>query len=247
LFQALKNGCHGLFGILSTFAHWQANFEESVTVGRINTVNIRLPEGVVLFAAFLAPQGGPEVQYIAKVWGGIGGSELWILTSEIGHTSPVGLGTRTPLDVGVYGYQADSAAGWARLLYDSLADLSEQRYAMAVFKLATSVEILCERTFEKYLEGKTISAPVIRKLLRSGRSWDSKFGRIQELAPPYLDSDELVEFQAAGNEFRTVRELRNSFAHDAPQAPAHADATNSFQVAFSLIWAMDRINGSLVS
>lgn len=244
LFDALLKRCHGTFGILSTFSHWQWNSEEAVIVGSLFKIPVPVPTDVTLFAAFLTPYSpldGPQVGYLPRVLD-MSGPELLISTTGTLGTPPEQLGTKMGLFVGVYGFLNPESRGWARLLYESLTDYSEHKYSLAIFKLATSLEIACEKTIEIYLKEKDVSSSLVQRLLKSGRNWDTRMGRLCDIAPNFLDASELEAFEKAGKDsVKTVRGHRNAFAHDDPVNPDHAAASEAFTTCFPLFWGIERI------
>ncbi len=244
LFEALKTGCHGTFGILGTFSHWQWSTETAVTVGRLSTISVPVPSGIRLFATFLTPYtpaDGPQVRYIPKTLDTKGG-ELLISATAFGTTPIEMLGTEMRLSVGVYGCRESESRGWTRLLYESLGDYSEHRYTMAVFKLATSLEIACDRSLEVYLNGKSIPPSLTRRMLNSGRNWHTRLGRVREILPTLLTKNELDAFDEAAKVYLdTVRTHRNAFAHDDPDSLDHGTASKAFKTSFPILWAIERI------
>ena len=150
LFEALRTCCRDVFGILGTFSHWQWSKEESIVVGRISKISVPMPSDVKLFAAFLMPHtpaDGPQILYLPRVLD-LDGPELFISATGLTNTPPEMLGKEMRLGVALYGYSQGESRGWTRLLYESLTDFSERRYSLAVFKLATSLEIACERMLD---------------------------------------------------------------------------------------------------
>lgn len=244
LFEALRQGCHGTFGILSTFSHWQWVSEEAVVVGRLFKIPIPIPSSINLFAAFLTPytpSGGPQVQYIPRVLD-MSGPELFISTAGSLETPSEQLGEEMRLFVGVYGYRKPDSRGWVRLLYERLGDYSEKNHSTAIFKLATSLEIACENAVETYLNGKAVAPNLVNRLSRSGRSWDARLGRLSDIVPAFLGPLEMEAFQkAATDSKKSIRNYRNSFAHDDPIMPDYRAAAEAFKTAFPLFWGIDRI------
>lgn len=244
LFEALRAGCHETFGILATFSHWQWFKEETVVVGRLAQISVPVPSGVKLFAAFLTPHtpaDGPQIHYLPRVVD-LNNSELLISTTGATTTPPEMLGKEMRLMVGVYGHSPSESSGWARLLYESLTDFSEHKYSMAIFKLATSLEIACDRTFETYLERKGVPVSLVQRLLRSGRNWEVRMGRLGDITPTFLEANELEAFQTASKTFlETVRVHRNAFAHDDPDKLDHKDASEAFATCFPILWGVERI------
>lgn len=244
LFEALQRGCHGTFGILHTFSHWQRNSEKEVVVGRLFKIPVPIPADVNLFAAFLTPYSpldGPQVGYIPRVLD-MSGPELLISTTGTLGTPPEQLGTEMRLGVGVYGFRKPESRGWMRLLYESLRDYSEHNYGIAIFKLATSLEIACEKTVEAYLDRQGVSTPLIQRLSKSGRSWEAHLGRLSDIAPAFLGSLEIKAFEkSAKDSVKIIRKYRNSFAHDDPVTADHHAASEAFRTSFSLFWGIERI------
>lgn len=247
LFEALQRGCHGTFGILSTFSHWQWNSEKEVVVGRLFKIPVPVPADVKPFAAFLTPYtplDGPQVSYIPRVLD-MSGPELLISTTGTLDTLPDQLGTEMRLNVAVYGFNKPEARGWVRLLYESLRDHSEHNWSIAIFKLATSLEIACEKAVESYLNGKTVAPSLVDRLSRGGRSWDARLGRLSDIAPAFLGPMELEAFKrAAKDSVKSIRSYRNSFAHDDPTTPDYHAADQAFKTSFPLFWGIDRILSS---
>jgi hypothetical protein len=243
LFEALYKGCHGLFGILNTFSHWYWYSEEAIVVGRLFKVPVPIPVDINLFAAFLTPytpSGGPQTHYIPRVLD-MGGPELLISTAGSVETPSEQLGAEMRLFVGVYGYRKPDFRGWVRLLYESLGDYSEKNHGIAIFKLATSLEIACNNAVETYLNGKGVSPRLGQRLLRSGRSWDTRLGRLCDIAATYLGPVELEAFEkSAKNSVKTIRDYRNAFAHDDPTTADYKAATEAFVTAFPIVWAIER-------
>jgi len=244
LFDALRKGCHGTFGILSTFSHWQWSSEEAVIVGRLFKIPVPVPSDVTLFAAFLTPytpSNGPQVHYIPRVLD-LSGPELLISTTGSLVTPSEQLGTEMRLFVGVYGFRQSESRGWARLFYESLTDYSEHKYGLAIFKLATSLEIACEKTIEIYLKKKDVSSSLVQRLLKSGRNWDTRMGRLSDIAPIFLEPSEWEAFEKATKDsVMTVRSYRNAFAHDDPVTANYTDASEAFTTCFPLFWGIERI------
>lgn len=244
LFEALQGGCHGTFGILTTFSHWQWSSEEPVVVGRLFKIPVPIPPDVSLFAAFLTPftpSDGPQVHYIPRVLD-MSGPELLISTSGSLVTPSEQLGTEMRLFVGVYGFRKPESRGWVRLLYESLTDFSEKNHGIAIFKLATSLEIACEKAVEAYLNEKNVAPSLVERLSRSGRNWDARLGRLSDIAPTFLSSMELDTFKKAMNDSpKTIRHYRNSFAHDDPITADYHVADEAFRTAFPLFWGLDKI------
>ncbi|MEO6307911.1 MAG: hypothetical protein ABIO96_02165 [Nitrospiraceae bacterium] len=244
LFEALRQGCNHTFGILNTFSHWQWSSEEAVVVGRLFKIPVPIPGDVNLFAAFLTPytpSDGPQVHYIPRVLD-MSGPELLISTAGSLITPSEQLGTEMRLFVGVYGFRKLESRGWARLLYESLTDYSEKNYGISVFKLATSLEIACEKTIEAYLSKKEVSSSLVQRLLRSGRNWDARMGRICDIAPTFLGVTELEALEkAAKDSLTTIRPYRNAFAHDDPSTPDYHAASEAFTTSFPIFWGIERI------
>lgn len=244
LFSALHKGCHGTFGILSTFSHWQWNSEEAVIVGNLLKIPVPVPTDVTLFAAFLTPHSpldGPQVGYLPRVLD-MSGPELLISTTGTLGTSPEQLGTKMRLSVGVYGFYNPESRGWARLLYESLTDYSEHKYGLAIFKLATSLEIACEKAIEMYLKKKDVSLPLVQRFLKSGRNWDGRVGRLCDIAPSFLESSELAAFETAVKDsVSKVRSYRNAFAHDDPITVDYHASSEAFRACFPIFWGIERI------
>lgn len=240
LFEALRAGCHETFGILATFSHWQWSKKATINVGRLSKIPVPTPATIKLFAAFLTPYGS-QLFYLPHVLD-LNGPELLISTTATTSTPPEMLGKEMCLTVSVYGYNPSESRGWVRLLYESLTDYSEHRYAMAVFKLATSVEIACDRTLEIYLGDKLVQPSLIQHLLNSSRNWHARMNRVRDLASFFLQHDELEAFQEAATKFlETVRKYRNAFAHDDPDVLDHDQASDAFEICFPLFWGIERI------
>lgn len=244
LFEALQRGCQGTFGILSTFSHWQWHSEKEVVVGRLFKIPVPIPADIDLFAAFLTPYtplDGPQVGYIPRVLD-MSGPELLISTAGTLGTLPEQLGTEMCLNVAVYGSRKPESRGWMRLLYESLRDYSEHNWSIAIFKLATSLEIACEKTVEAYLNEQGVATPLIQRLSRSGRSWEARLGRLSDIAPAFLGSLEVDAFEKSVKcSVKTIRSYRNSFAHDDPVTADYYAASEAFKTSFPLFWGMERI------
>ena len=196
-----------------------------------------------LFAAFLTPYtplGGPQVHYIPRVLD-MSGPELLISTAGSLETPSEQLGAEMRLFLGIYGYRKPDSRGWVRLLYESLGDYSEKNHGIAIFKLATSLEIACENAVETYLNGKGVSPRLGQRLLRSGRNWDARLGRLCDIAATYLEPVELQAFEkSVKDSVKTIRDYRNAFAHDDPATADYKAATEAFVTAFSIFWAIER-------
>ena len=133
-----------------------------------------------------------------------------------------------------------------RLLYESLTDFSEGRSLLAIFKLATSVEILCDRTFERYLEMKGIPKELRGALVRSGRSWNARFDRAARIMPEHIELSEIREFRDSKKVFdETVRQFRDSFAHNDQATATYQDAKRSFNSSVPIFWALDRLQEAM--
>lgn len=243
LFESLRRGCNGTFGILSTFSHWQWSSEKEVIVGRLFKVPVPIPSDINLFAAFLTPytpSDGPQVHYIPRVLD-MSGPELLISTTGSLVTPSDQLGAEMRLFVSVYGFRKPDSRGWVRLLYESLTDYSEKNHGIAIFKLATSLEIACENAIETYLNEKGVSPRLAQRLLRSGRSWDARLGRLCDVASTYLGPVELEAFEkSAKDSVRTIRDYRNAFAHDDPATADYKAAAEAFVTAFPIFWGVER-------
>lgn len=244
LFEALQRGCCGTFGILSTFSHWQWSSEREVVVGRLFKIPVPIPVDISLFAAFLTPytpSDGPQVDYIPRVLD-MRGAELLISAAGSLATPSEQLGTAMRLFIGVYGFRKPNSRGWMRLLYESLQDYSENKYSLAVFKLATSLEIACEKATEAYLNERVVSPSVIKRILRGTRGWDGRLGHLEDIAPIYLRLPELDAFKkAAKNSVKSIRDGRNAFAHDDPDTADHNVATQAFITSFPIFWLIERV------
>lgn len=244
LFEALCKGCLGLFGILNTFSHWHWYSEEVIVVGRLFKIPVPIPADITLFAASLAqytPSNGPQVGYLPRVLD-MSGPELLLSTVGSLGTTPEQLGSEMRLFVGVYGSRMSETRGWVRLLYESLTDYSEKRHSIAIFKLATSLEIACEKTIEVYLGRKGVAPSLIQRLLQSGRSWDARLRRLRDIAPIYLEPVELEALErSAKDSVKTIRAYRNAFAHDDPTTADYRAAEEAFKTSFPLLWGIDRI------
>lgn len=243
LYQALRRECEGgVFGIINAFSHWQWGEEQSITVGRIHNFSLPIPEDIQPFAAFLTPatpDGGSSIPFFPKILV-LGPTELAVTTSAVASTPAENLGGEMNLMIGVYGCRNKDASGWQSLLYESLTDFSEQRYALAIFKLATSAELLCDRVFELYMTGKGIPDHLTERI--SGRNWDARIGRVFEISEGYLSDDEVADLKDANGPFKSaVRERRNAYAHDAPEPLEHQEAANAFAAAFPLFWHLDHV------
>ncbi|MGE0471813.1 MAG: hypothetical protein AB7L09_16320 [Nitrospira sp.] len=243
-FEALYRGCHGIFGVLNTFSHWQWSSEETVVVGSLLKLPVTIPADIKPFAAFLTPytpSDGPQVHYVPQVLE-MNGPELLISTAGSLGTPPEQLGTRMRLMVGIYGFCKPETRGWARLLYESLTEYSMHRYSVAIFKLATSLEIACERATEAYLASKGVGISLIQLILRDARNWPARLGRIREIVPVYLSPIELEAFEKSARlSEEKVRRYRNAFAHDDPATPDHRAAEEAFKTSFPLLWGIDRM------
>ena len=247
LFDALYKGCHDTFGILSTFSHWQWSSEEAVIVGRLFKIPVPVPGDVTLFAAFLTPytpSDGPQVHYIPRVLD-LSGPELLISTAGSLTTPSEQLGIEMRLFVGVYGFSKPESRGWVRLLYESLTDYSEQKHSLAIFKLATSLEIACEKAIEMYLKKKDVSLSLVQRFLKSGRNWDGRIGRLCDIAPSFLGSSELAALETAVKDSASkVRSYRNAFAHDDPVTVDYYASSEAFKACFPIFWGIERIRES---
>lgn len=247
LYEALKQECKvGVFGILNVFAHWQWSNEETITVGRIHNFTLPIPENIQPFSAFLTPSvpdGAEAIPFFPKVLV-LGPTELAITTSAVANTPTKNIGGEMNLMIGIYGCRNKDASGWQTLLYESLTDFSEQRYALAIFKLATSAELLCDRVFELYMEKKGVTEGLTKRLLGAGRYWDARFSRTLEVCGDYLSADEMTELGSLRGPFQlAVRNFRNSFAHDTSEPPKHKDVVRAFEAAFPLFWHLDKVRG----
>lgn len=244
LFNALHKGCHGTFGILSTFSHWQWNSEEAVIVGSLFKIPVPVPTDVTLFAAFLTPHSpldGPQVGYLPRVLD-MSGPELLISTTGTLGTPPEQLGTKMRLFVGVYGFCNPESRGWARLLYESLTDYSEHKYSLAIFKLATSLEIACDKAIEMYLKKRDVSSSLTQRFLKSGRNWESRIGRLCDIAPNFLEASELEVFKKSVKDSKeAIRDPRNAFAHDDPVTVDYHAVSEAFTTCFPILWGIERI------
>jgi hypothetical protein len=229
---------------LGTFSHWQWTSEEAVVVGRLFKIPVPIPADVNLFAAFLTPytpSDGPQVHYIPRVLD-MSGPELLISTVGSLVTPSEQLGTEMRLFVGVYGFRKLESHGWTRLLYESLTDYSEKNYGISIFKLATSLEIACEKTIEAYLNKKEVSSSLVQRLLKSGRNWEAQLGRLRDIASAYLGQVELEAFEkSAKDSVRTIRNYRNAFAHDDPITADYNAATEALVTSFPIFWGIERI------
>lgn len=246
LFDALKRGCRGSFGILSTFAHWEWSDTHTVIVGRLATIAVPAPADVTVFAAFLSQYSNTDsdsahVTCFSRVLE-LGGPELLISTAGPTTAPKEALGTEAELGVSVYGRRSDDLRSWVRLLYESLTDYSEHDYSLAVFKLCASLEIGCDKALEAYLHSKLVPIKMVTRFRSSGRNWDTRLSRLVDMSDDTLDSTEAREIAAACDEFKqTVRHYRNAFAHDDPAPLDHDRASNAFSTSFPLLWALEKI------
>lgn len=245
LFEALLKGCHSFFGILNTFSHWDWHSEEAMVAGRLFKVPVPIPVDIHLFAASLTPytpSDGPQVGYIPGLLD-MSGSELLIATVGSLGTTPEELGTEMRLFVRVYGFRKPESRGWVRLLYESLTDYSKKNHGIAIFKLATSLEIAYAKTIEVYLTRKGVPPSLLQRLLKSGRSnWKNCLNLVRDIAPDYLDKVELEAFEnSAKTSEETIRSYRNAFAHDDPTTVDYRAAEEAFKTSFPLLSGVDRI------
>ena len=156
------------------------------------------------------------------------GPELHISTAGSFVTPPEQLGTEMRLFVGVYGFHKPDSRGWVRLLYESLKDYSGKSWSIAIFKLATSLEIACEKAIG-------VSPSLIQRWLRSGRNWDARLGRLCDVAPVYLGPMELEALaNSVRDSVRSIRDYRNAFAHDDPITADYQAATEAFMTSFPI-------------
>lgn len=246
LFDALHKGCRGMFGVVGTFAHWSWTSNEELVVGRLSTIQVPVPSGFKSFAVFLTPEWPPNDQEYASNFRPdivhMGESNLLISLVGLGNVPVEALGKRGKVCAAVYAYRANDFRGWMRLLYDGLTDFSSQQYALALFKLATSMEIGCDQVVRRYLERQGLRASMIDRLLRNSRSWSERFSRFREVSSEFLSERESEVLSKSSEVIdRTLRSHRNAFAHDDPVLPNHRQASEAFHASFPLIWAVDKV------
>ena len=83
---------------------------------------------------------------------------------------------------------------------------------------------------------------MIQRLSLSGRSWETRLGRLSDIAPAFLGSLELEAFEkSAKDSVKTIRNYRNSFAHDDPITADYHAASEAFKTSFPLFWGIEQI------
>ena len=149
-----------------------------------------------------------------------------------------------PYTITVWAYSYDSlfAPGWKRLLYDGLHDFAERRNLLAIFKLATSVELYADLVFEKYLIKKSISPRLSNRLRGSARTWPARAARVADLALSLLTDQEAKQYEVARPGYKKlVREPRNLFAHGHTEEVTEEATSNAYGAAFDILWTINKI------
>lgn len=122
---------------MNAFAHWSWVSTQTIKVGQFESIEVDVPKGIELFAAFLTPnsvEGKTPVPFLSKILE-LEQSKLLITTSATLNALDEHFGAEMPLTVMVYGNIKDDKP-WKRYLYESLRDFSEQQHTMSLFKLA---------------------------------------------------------------------------------------------------------------
>jgi hypothetical protein len=213
-------------------------------LGQLEKIAPPIPPHIRILTAFLTGQGGGDPQSVFGVPQvvTIGDTEILLSTTAFLGAPTEHLGKRVRLNVSVYGVDKSETRGWTKLLYESLADLAERRYAIATFKLATSVEIACERAIERYVRQCGVPEGLTDKLMSGGKNWHARMARMREIAKSILQPQEFSIFLTAADQFLTqVRVLRNAFAHDQLQDLGSDDVKEAHRICFPILWCVDKV------
>lgn len=247
LLEGLKCQSKSIFGIINVYAHDSAIKQIEVTVGKIGTVNFDLIEDHSPIAEFYSQKASGVGKTIGSIFDTLGWNEneLIFTSSATTNASKDQLGEPLTVNVSVYTVKGAGSPGWQRLLYESLTDLSRQRNGLAVFKLATSAEILCDRLFERYLTTKSVPKSVQETV--SGRIffWPDRVKRTQSLIETVIDTNTSKLFGKAAESFKYVRNQRNKFAHDDPNPIKTEQAELSFRKSIDLFWYLDKLRAAI--
>lgn len=249
MFSALRATCSDLYGILGTFSDWQWSKQTLLIAGQLNRIPIPTHPGVKIFATNVTPQGIPP--RVPLLWARViklDDEELVVSAPVVANSPGANLGTNVAAFVSLSGHTTSEFHGWATLLFESLTDYSEMRVSLAVFKLATALQLATDRTLEMYLNSRSVDANLSRKLLKGTRQWHARIGGLSDLAEIVLDDEERAAFGTAAKGFlEEVRVQRNQFAHDHPDELTYDEATRAFETCFPLFWGIDRIQDTMTS
>lgn len=246
LYDSLKDSVNfSLDHVLSSFSHWCWTTIMPVTIGNTVRIETPLPPDHSIFATPLP----------AAVMGSSKGQHFFphlflvetniILIGSTSHETPTEnpIGSQMEMIITVYAYNSRENPGWKRILYDSLSDLSLHRWDVAIFKLATAIELFADAIFDGYLVSKTVPDHLRKRIVRSARNWDSKLERVLDVLAAMdgsATSDKItgiVKSQFA----KKVRSPRNDFAHGDPEYIGPDEAHDAFKAAFDLIWTFDHL------
>lgn len=248
LFEALRSDCRGFFGIIGVYAPWQWHDDMTITVGKLETLPVPVEEGIELFAGFLTPSAlkdGTGVHYIPKFLN-LTGPKILFSTVGVLTATAAELGTEMPLGAMVFGYPAAGAEPWKKILYEGLTDFSEQRAQPALFKLAQSLELYCDRLIYVYLTKKLVKEALTEQLFKSGRNWAARRDRILSIAPDYIGGTELEGFKKSMSGFyEKIRPLRNSYAHEGLGEIKMDIVKEAYELSFPILWGLERMRQAL--
>lgn len=248
LYDALKEDVNGgVFGVLTVFSHWQWTQQLTIESGKIASIPLVPPSDVTPFTALLTQHASGKDQDTIVIPSVLSLKTDELLISAPGHLGAPAeaLGAPVSMSAFVYGYRSIPESGWKRLFYESLTDFSEHRHSPSIFKLATSIEICADRTYDAYLKHHGLP-DADRKRIVPARHWDTRAGRIKDMAGAMLDAQAASRLTSSLPQFKKdVREPRNAFAHDFAPAASHDENSGAYRSAFDILWALDLLREKL--
>lgn len=127
-----------------------------------------------------------------------------------------------------------------------MTDFSEQRAQPALFKLAQSLELYCDRLIYVYLTKKLVKEALTEQLFKSGRNWAARRDRILSIAPDYIGGTELEGFKKSMSGFyEKIRPLRNSYAHEGLGEIKMDIMKEAYELSFPILWGLERMRQAL--